>query len=119
VRLRAAGVALLATGVAATAVIPAASGSATPVRKVVKVGDDYFSPLTVKVPKGSTVVWKWLSVNGNTHDVKLKRGPSGVRHFQSDPAATYFSYKRKLRVKGKYSIICTFHENMTMTVVVR
>jgi plastocyanin len=119
-RVRAAvGVAVLATGVAAIAVIPAASGSTTPVRKVVKVGDDYYSPLKVRVPKGSTIVWKWLNVNGNTHDVKLKSGPKGVRHFKSDPAATYFSYKRKLRVSGKYSIICTFHENMTMTVIVR
>ena len=111
--------ALIVAGVAALAVVPAVSGASTPKPVKVKVGDDYFAPTKLKVAKGTTVVWKWLSVNGNTHDVKLKKGPRGVRKFQSDPAATYFTYKRTLKVKGTYSIICTFHENMTMTVVVR
>jgi plastocyanin len=113
--------ALIVAGVAALAVIPAVSEGAKPkpVKKTVQVGDDYFAPLKVKVPVGSTIVWKWLTVNGNTHDVKLKSGPKGVKKFQSDPATTDFSYKRKLKVKGKYSIICTFHENMVMTVTVK
>jgi plastocyanin len=112
--------ALIVAGVAALAVIPAVSDASKPkpVKKTVQVGDDYFAPLKVKVPAGSTIVWKWL-VNSNTHDVKLKSGPKGVKKFQSDPATTDFSYKRKLKVKGKYSIICTFHENMVMTITVK
>ena len=108
-------------GVAALAVIPAVSGASTPkpVKKTVQVGDDYYSPLKTTVKPGTKVVWKWLSTNGNTHDVKLKKGPKGVKKFQSDPAAAYFSYKRTLKVKGKYSIICTFHENMVQTITVR
>jgi plastocyanin len=114
-------VALLAAGVAALAVIPGTAGeAATPKPKVVKVGDDYFSPLKfTNVARGRTFVWKWLSVNGNTHDVKLKRGPKGVKRFHSDPATSDFSFKRKLKVKGKYVVICTFHENMKMTITVR
>jgi plastocyanin len=112
--------ALIVAGVAALAVVPALSDASAPkpVRKTVKVGDDYFAPLTVKVPVGSTIVWKWL-VNSNTHDVKLKKGPKGVKKFQSDPATTDYSYKRKLKVKGKYVVICTFHQDMKMTVTVR
>jgi plastocyanin len=113
---------LLAAGVAALAVIPAASGSAA-ARKakqvVVKVGDDYYSPAKPKVARGTTVVWKWLAVNGNSHDVELKSGPKGVKKFHSASAAASFSFKRKLTVKGTYSIICTFHQDMTMSVVVR
>jgi plastocyanin len=112
--------ALIVAGMAALAVIPAAAVASKPkpVKKTVQVGDDYFAPLAVKVPVGSTIVWKW-QVNSNTHDVKLKKGPKGVKKFQSDPATTDFSYKRKLKVKGKYSIICTFHENMVQTITVR
>jgi plastocyanin len=109
---------LVAAGVAALAVAPAVSDAAAPVKKVT-VGDDYFGPTQVKVKSGTKVVWNWLSVNGNTHDVKLKKGPKGVKRFHSDAAAADFSYKRTLKVKGKYSIICTFHENMVMTITVK
>jgi plastocyanin len=97
----------------------AAPAAAKPKPVSVKVGDDYFTPLKMSVKPGTTVVWKWLLVNGNTHDVKLRKGPKGVKKFHSDPAAADFSYKRTLKVKGRYSIICTFHENMVQTIVVR
>jgi plastocyanin len=111
---------LIVAGVAAAAAIPAAPSVAgkAPTKRVL-VGDDYYSPEKLKVAKGTIVVWKWLSVNGNTHDVKLKKGPKGVKRFHSDLAAADFTYKRKLRVKGTYSIICTLHEGMAMTITVR
>ena len=120
-RSRAAVAAMLAMGVSAVAVAPVASSGAasTPPRKTIKVGDDYFSPAKLTVKKNTTVVWKWLAVNGDTHDVKLKKGPKGVKRFHSDAAATDFSYKRKLTVKGKYHVICTFHQDMVTTITVK
>jgi plastocyanin len=106
----------VAIGVAALAVAPAA---AAPKPLTVKVGDDYFLPVKKTVKPGTKIVWKWLTVNGNTHDVKLKKGPKGVKRFHSDPAAADFTYKRTLKVKGKYLIICTFHENMTQVITVK
>ena len=106
----------VAIGVAALAVAPAA---AAPKPLTVKVADDYFQPLKKTVKPGTKVVWKWLTVNSNTHDVKLRKGPRGVKKFHSDPAAADFTYKRTLKVKGKYLIICTFHENMTQTITVK
>jgi plastocyanin len=114
--------AFIAVGVAALAVVPAAPSTAAkkpPPKKTVIVGDDYFSPLKVTVKPGTIVTWKWLAVNGNTHDVKLKSGPKKVKKFHSDAATADFRYKRTLTVKGKYSIICTFHENMVQTITVR
>ena len=110
----------VAIGVAALAAAPSVTEAAKkpPTKKVI-VGDDYYTPAKMTVKPGTTVLWKWLNVNGNTHDVKLKKGPRGVKKFQSDPAAAYFSYKRTLKVKGKYSIICTFHENMVQTITVK
>jgi plastocyanin len=106
----------IAIGVAALAVAPAA---AAPKPLTVKVGDDYYLPAKKTVKPGTKVVWKWLLENGNTHDVKLKKGPKGVKRFHSEPAAADFTYKRTLKVKGKYLIICTFHENMTQTITVK
>jgi plastocyanin len=106
-------------GVAALAVTPAVAGAGTPKPLTVKVGDDYFAPLTKTVKPGTKVVWKWSAVNSNTHDVKLKKGPRGVKRFHSDPAAADFTYKRTLKVKGKYSIVCTFHQDMVQTITVR
>ena len=108
----------VAIGVTALAVAPAAAAPKPKPLKV-QVGDDYFRPLKKTVKPGTKVVWKWLSVNGNTHDVKLKKGPKGVKKFHSDPAAADFTYKRTLKVKGKYLIICTFHQNMVQTITVK
>lgn len=116
--MRGLGLLVSAVGVAAVAVAPAAAGS-TPKPLTVKVGDDYFSPGTKTVKPGTKVVWKWSSVNSNTHDVKLRKGPRGVTKFHSDPAAAGFTFKRVLKVKGKYTVICTFHENMVQTITVR
>jgi len=53
------------------------------------------------------------------HDVKLKSGPKGVKKFQSEAASTDYSFKRRLTVAGTYKLICTLHEEMTMTIKVR
>jgi plastocyanin len=113
--------AFLVAGVAAFAVVPATTSTAAkkPPKKTVTVGDDYYAPLKMTVKPGTIVTWKWLPVNGNTHDVKLKKGPKKVKKFKSDGAAADFTYKRTLKVKGKYSIICTFHENMVQTIQVK
>jgi plastocyanin len=111
------GLAVVIGAAAAFAVAPAAASTPKPLK--VQVADDYFAPIKKTVKPGTKVVWKWLNYNSNTHDVKLKKGPKGVKKFQSEPAAAYFTYKKTLKVKGKYLIICTFHEEMTQTITVR
>lgn len=94
------------------------AGAADPVRKTVKVADNFFSPKRFSVPRNSVIVWKWSRLNGETHDVYALRKPAGAARFQSAPAATDFTYKRKLRKAGVYKIICTFHEDMGMRIAV-
>ena len=55
----------------------------------------------------------------DVHDVKLKSAPKGVRKWQSEPASSGYRYRRTLKVAGTYKIICTLHEEMTMTIRVR
>jgi plastocyanin len=90
-------------------------------RKTVHIGDNYFTPTTLKVKHGTKVTWKWPSVEnaGDVHDVKLKSAPKGVKRFKSQPAASGYSFTRKLTVRGKYRLVCTLHEDMRMTIRVR
>ena len=55
----------------------------------------------------------------DVHDVKLKTGPKGVKKFHSQPASSYYTFKRKLKKPGKYQIVCTLHEEMKMTITVK
>jgi plastocyanin len=119
VRRAATSLALLA-GAAALAAAPAAAGAGPkPQRKTVDVLDNYFAPATLTVTRGSTVTFRWPAEAGDTHDVALAKGPKGVRRWASDPAAADFRYRRRLTKAGSYRIICTFHEEMVMTVRVR
>jgi plastocyanin len=90
-----------------------------PVKKTVRLFDNYYEPANLTVPKDSTIIWKWPDTTGDSHDVSLDKGPKGVKKFQSDVAASEFSYRRKLTKKGKYHIVCTLHEEMTMDIRVR
>ena len=108
--------------VAGVALIGAAPAqAATPRGKTIRIYDNYFVPDTVTVKRGATVKWRWPSFDqaGDVHDVKLKSGPKGVKKFHSEAASTDYTFKRRLRVAGRYRIVCTLHEEMRMTIRVR
>jgi plastocyanin len=123
-------IAASALAVAAVALAPAAAGAgaathkkkkhhAKSVTKTVEIHDNYYEPAKLSIHKGSTVKWQWPITTGDTHDVTLKKGPKGVKKFQSEIAASDYTYKRKFTVAGKYHIICSLHEGMTMDITVR
>jgi plastocyanin len=89
--------------------------------KTVRVYDNYFLKDALTVKHGTTVVWRWPGAEeaGDVHDVKLKSGPKGVKKFRSEAASTDFTFRRKLKVAGRYRIVCTLHEEMRMTIKVR
>ena len=96
-----------------------ASGALGSNSKVVKVGDDYYSPVKVTIKKGTKVRWSWLDGNQDNHDVRLKSGPKGVKKFKSDLAASDYSFSKKLTVPGTYKIYCSLHATMRQTIVVK
>ncbi len=108
----------LALGATVLAAGPAADAARAP-KKTVKIGDNYFSPKKTSVKAGTTVTWKWRSDNADSHDVKLRKGPKGVKRFTSDIASTDYSYKKKLSKRGTYSLYCTLHEGMTQKITVK
>jgi len=118
VRTRPVLVAVLA-GAALVCAAPAQAGKPKP--KTVRIYDNYYLKDTLSVKIGTTVIWRWpgFEESGDVHDVKLKSGPRGVKKFHSEAAATDFSFRRKLKVAGKYKIVCTLHEEMKMTIRVK
>jgi plastocyanin len=109
--------ALLVAGVALMlSAAPAQAG-----KKTVRIYDNYFLADSLSVKRGTVVVWRWPGADeaGDVHDVKLKSGPKGVKKFHSEAAATDFSFRRRLKVPGRYRIVCTLHEEMTMKIRVR
>jgi plastocyanin len=89
--------------------------------KTVQVADNYFLRDALTVKRGTTIVWRWPSADagGAVHDVKLRAGPKGAKRFHSEAAASDYSFRRKLKVPGRYRIVCTLHDEMRMTIRVR
>jgi plastocyanin len=88
--------------------------------KTVSVRDDYFGsnrdrPPTVRVSLNDTVRWRF--VGRGEHNVVVTRGP---RRFRSDLFSRGDTYRKKLRARGTYRIVCTVHQpDMRMTLRVR
>jgi plastocyanin len=96
--------------IAAGALAVPSSGAGT---RGVSVKDNFFSPKTVTVSKGTTVRWRWRGKAA--HNVRAYKGPvkfnSGVK--------TKGSYSRKFTRRGTYRLICDIHSAaMKMTVKV-
>ena len=90
-------------------------------RKTVTVGDNYFTPQTLTVKRGTTVTWRWPGYDGagDVHDVGLVAGPKGVKRFRSEAAATDYRFSRRLTVPGTYRLDCSLHHAMRKTLKVR
>jgi hypothetical protein len=91
----------------AAAGLMAVFSSAAPSATRVKVGDNFFvrpsGVPTVTVSKGTRVRWVWTGES--LHNVKVKSGPA---IFES-PSQTSGSYSKRMRKRGRYTIICTIH----------
>ena len=97
--------------VAATGGVAGARASTT-----IQVDDDFFSPDSKTVSKGTKVKFKWVGTD--EHDVVKKSGPGGA--FGSGPTdAPGVNFSKKFKKVGKYKIICTLHEGMKMKLKVK
>jgi plastocyanin len=101
-------------------VMPAQAAKKKSVKKVVDIGDYYFTPEKLTVKSGTTIVWQWPEGGGDGHDVTLRRGPKGVKKFASDVFFADEKYRKTLTVPGTYKIVCTLHEDdMKQTITVK
>ena len=100
----------------ATLLVPASVAGTV---RTVTIGDDFYAPAKMTVRSGTTVRWRWPEETGDSHDVKLGSAPRGVRRFQSEEAGSAYSFRRKLITRGTYRIVCTLHDEMRQTIVVK
>lgn len=116
------------TGIAALAAVPVQAGIAAkpkpkPQKKTIGVHDNYYGPAKLTVNNGSTITWRWEEDAADIHDLKLTKGPKGVKQssLTSDPGSAGYEFKRKLTKPGTYKFICTFHvaDGMKMSITVR
>jgi len=110
---------VLALALAGAALAAAPATAAAPKPRTVEIADNYYAPAALTVKPGTRITWRWPDEAGDVHDVKLKSAPKGVKRFRSEPASSLYPFKRTLRTPGRYRIVCTLHEEMTMTVRVR
>ena len=108
---------LVAIGLAAASSSQATHPPAA--KRLVRLGDNYFLPDTMIVPRDTLVTWRWPSEAGDVHDVRLTTRPAGVRRFHSAPASSDYSFRRRLKVPGRYRVVCTLHAEMSMLIRVR
>ena len=96
--------------VAATAALAPAAPAAT---RTVRVDDDVFRPGSLSINVGDTVRFRW--VGDNPHNVTVTRGRQKFR--SSTKRSGTFS--RRIRRGGRYTIVCTVHPGMDMTLRAR
>lgn len=102
----------LLTATVLAALLPAGVAHSAASRSV-SVRDNYFSPSSASVKRGTKVSWRWRG--RSPHNVVVRSGPTRF----SSPVRSSGRYSRVLRRKGTYRIVCTIHGGMTMTLRVR
>jgi plastocyanin len=110
---------LVALAVPAAAAIPTERNSErarAAATKTVRVADNLYTPKRLTVAKGTRIEWVWSRRNSETHDVYLDKRPKGAGRFHSRPASRSATFARRLRRAGTYTILCTFHEKMSMRI---
>jgi plastocyanin len=82
----------------------------------VTVGDDFFSPRSVTIQQGDTVVWTWAS-GADDHNVRSTTPCCVLNSSTMNAPATYqYTFNQP---PGTYSYRCSLHSGMTGSVVVQ
>ena len=102
---------VVAAGVSA---LPSSGATTKPKPRQVAVKDNFFSSKSLKVAKGTKVVWTWKGKE--KHNIAVANGPS---NFRAGTRRTG-TFKHTFTKKGTYSLVCTIHApDMHMTVKVK
>jgi plastocyanin len=107
--------ALAMLGAAVLAAGPAAAGGK---RAKVTVGNNFFSPTSKTIKRGTKVRFKWTG-GGAPHNVTKRKGPGG-RFASKTTGKRGVNYVRTFKKKGTYKLFCTIHpESMKLKLRVR
>jgi plastocyanin len=103
--------------IVAVAALTALGGTAGAAPKTtITLGDNFFSPSSKTVRRGTKVRFKW--VGRNRHNVTKASGPGGG--FASRTTRSRgVNFAKKFKRGGTYSLVCTIHAGMGMTLRVK
>jgi plastocyanin len=103
---------LLLTAVAAVALY-APAGAATPIKHVT-IANYAFSPHTIRIKAGTTVVW--TNTQGVTHELvsvnSMQRTPRVTKRFDSGALAQGATFSYTYKKKGTFYYECIIHAYM-------
>ncbi len=108
---------VVAVGAVAVALpVGGAAQQGTAAARTVKVKDNFYSPKSLSVSRGTRVKWVWANAStSNRHDVAVRSGPVKFRSSKMRSG----SFSRKMSKSGTYKIYCTIHPSeMKMTLKV-
>ena len=97
----------------ATAAPPATSGSATPSGgSTVEINNFMFTPMSLTVPVGATVTWKFD--DSTQHTVT-----ADDNSFASSPMGSGQTFTHTFTTAGTVPYHCSIHPSMTATIIVK
>ena len=97
----------LALGVLGATMLAAGSAAAGGKGAKVTVGNNFFSPATKRVKRGTKVRFKWTG-GGAPHNVTKRRGPGG-KIASKTTAKRGVNFVHRFKKKGTYKLYCTIH----------
>ncbi len=99
--------------VLAVAALGVFAADASSAGTTIRLKDDYFSPKSTSVKRGTTVTFRFAG--RKAHNVVVTKGPAKF----SSPTRTSGTYRRKVTRRGTYTLVCTLHSGMTGKLTVR
>jgi plastocyanin len=87
------------------------SGAESARTERVSVRDDVFRPKSLSIRRRTKVVWSWRG--DNPHNVRFRRVPSGASR-RGSKTQTSGRFARTFPDRGRYSYVCTIHEDIGM-----
>jgi plastocyanin len=112
-RLGATGAVFFLAGALGVGLAGAADPAKAPPAPKVSLGDNFFKPTKLTITAGTAVTFTWTG--SNTHNVKVTKGPEKFR----SPDQSSGTYTHTFKKTGTYTIVCTFHPGMVMTLKVK
>jgi plastocyanin len=77
------------------------------------VDDNFFRPKRATIASGDRVRWVWRGVAD--HNVRFRKVPRGASRRPGSKTVDRGTFSRKFRKRGRYSYVCTIHEDLGMT----
>ena len=105
---------LLATAVSLGALVDRSSLATAATRSQIAIANYAFSPATITVAPGTTVVW--VNRDGDAHTVTSSAGPQS---FHSPGLEKGDTFSFTFRKAGSYQYFCSVHPFMHGTIIVR